>query len=349
MPSHPSDSRTKNWFSTAASNFVSNMLPDYTDNDTDSLPEATTVHSTALEFWSQFTINTHPQDIDINIARGWLQREPIPTQLRSQVWIHALQADTKQAKVTLEKFNDSHCEYDDQIRKDLPRTFPEIPLIALQSSQDSILEILRSLALDDPSLGYCQGMSYIISPLISLGLSQPSVFAIVHRLLSQQNLHSFFRQDMRGLKLALYQHEFLLNLMDHDLFTHLADHGVTSLMYCSQWFLTFFAYHFPFEFVYYIIDLMVIEGPWLTLLRFSLSLLLKNSALIQSLEEPQDITNHFKNLLNVYSGNFAAAVRDSFELDLCQRDLDALENEYASSAESHTMHIISRSLEFFMK
>jgi hypothetical protein len=65
---------------------------------------------------------------------------------------------------------------------------------------------------------------------------------------------------MELLQLRLYQFDRLLQEILPRLHEHLAEQGIRSTMYASQWFLTIFAYRFPLEFVYRVLDIILATG-----------------------------------------------------------------------------------------
>jgi len=67
-----------------------------------------------------------------------------------------------------------------QIRKDIPRSFPEQPVIA--TSSHIIESILVEHAKFDPELGYCQGMS-CVAAVIASRLTNPAEASMFFRRL----------------------------------------------------------------------------------------------------------------------------------------------------------------------
>jgi hypothetical protein len=109
-------------------------------------------------------------------------------------------------------------------------------------------------------------------------------------------LRSLFLPDMVGLHLLLYQHDKLTEKLLPRLHKHFQNFALNPSMYASQWFLTIFAYNFPFPLVFRIFDIIFAEGALMTILRFSISLLKKNQDIILALKEFEDILNHLKGI-----------------------------------------------------
>jgi hypothetical protein len=72
---------------------------------------------------------------------------------------------------------------------------------------------------------------------------------------------------------------------------------------------------------------MVIEKPWISMIRISLSLLVKNADLLMQVSSVEELVRKLKCLLDVYQGDFARAIEDSLVLGIEHRDLCALEQE----------------------
>ena len=54
------------------------------------------------------------------------------------------------------------------ILRDLPRTYPTHPHFREPNGpgQQSLFNILKSYSIHDPEIGYCQGIAFIVGPLL---------------------------------------------------------------------------------------------------------------------------------------------------------------------------------------
>lgn len=93
----------------------------------------------------------------------------------------------------------------------------------------------------DPECGYCQGLPFIVAPLLLVSPDEEAFCQLV-RLMHSYDLRAHFLPEMPGLQLRLFQFDRLIEEMLPVLHTHFLRQGVKSSMYCSQWFLTLFAY-----------------------------------------------------------------------------------------------------------
>jgi len=89
------------------------------------------------------------------------------------------------------------------------------------------------------------------------------------------DLRRSFLIGMDGIGLRLYQFDRLLEQTRPELAAHLNRNGILSEAYASQWFLTLFAYRYPFDFVFALYDWFFMDGIK-AVLQMSLALLLEN-------------------------------------------------------------------------
>lgn len=129
-----------------------------------------------------------------------------------------------------------------QIRKDIPRTFPEEP--SVRSCSHVIEAILAEHAKFDPELGYCQGMSCVAA-------------VIAARIVDVNGASSFFRrlvENLRGLWLPGFPlltagttaFESLQRSALPSLHGHLESLGASSDMFLPDAWLTLFSRWLPF-------------------------------------------------------------------------------------------------------
>ena len=93
----------------------------------------------------------------------------------------------------------------------------------------------------DPECGYCQGLPFIVAPLLLVSPDEEA-FCLLVRLMQSYELRGHFLPEMPGLQLRLFQFDRLIEDMLPVLHIHFLRQGVKSSMFCSQWFMTLFAY-----------------------------------------------------------------------------------------------------------
>lgn len=205
--------------------------------------------------------------------------------------------------------------HEKQIRKDLSRTFPDQEYFKDVSGtgQESLYHIVKAYSLYDEECGYCQGMQFIVGPLL-LNMPDEEAFSTLVRLMKsvserssqsklevraefaddgasaslQYGLRGHFVPNMPALQLRLFQFDRLLEDTLPLLHRHLTRHGVKTSMYASQWFMTLFSYRFPLEFVYRVLDAVFAEGIE-AIFRYALALMQRSEDVLVGLNFEQSL------------------------------------------------------------
>ncbi|KAG2198022.1 hypothetical protein INT47_004989 [Mucor saturninus] len=270
-------------------------------------------------------------------------RSGIPTRVRGLMW----QAMSKSASLHLEKVYEQLCKekspHERIIQRDLARTFPRIDMFKQENGQgqSSMKRILESYSLYDAEVGYCQGLAFLVGPLL-MNMPEAQSFCVFVRLMETYEMRSMFTLNMEGLQLRLYQFSSLLNEILPELAQHVSNFGVHAAMYASQWFLTLFAYVFPINLVTRIYDIIFAEGAAETIMRVAIAMLKRSQSTILEFHEFEDILDFVttKKLCAPYEENYTNVVRDAMALsDMISRDkMDALAIEYEQSTHKMLEH-----------
>ncbi|GAA5803368.1 hypothetical protein HPULCUR_008847 [Helicostylum pulchrum] len=273
-------------------------------------------------------------------------RSGIPTRVRGLMW----QAMSKSASLHLETVYDQLCKekspHERIIQRDLARTFPRIDMFKQENGkgQSSMKHILEAYSLYDTEVGYCQGLAFLVGPLL-MNMPETQSFCVFVRLMETYEMRSMFTLNMEGLQLRLYQFSSLLTEIIPDLSEHLSNSGVHAAMYASQWFLTLFAYVFPINLVTRIYDIIFAEGAAETIMRVAIAMLKRSQQSILAFHEFEDILDFVttKKLCDPYSDNYSNVIRDAMALsDIITRDkMDSLSTEYESSTGDHKQLVVS--------
>jgi hypothetical protein len=217
-------------------------------------------------------------------------RQGIPSALRGRVWRRMLNGhltglESKYRKLVLER-----TEYSKIIQRDLARTFPGVPLFSAigGEGQRALGRIMRAYSVYDPELGYCQGLGFLVGPLL-MNMSEVESFCTFVKLMATQDLRSMFLPTMRGLHIRLHQLTQTIRLHMPELHAHMENNAVPTALYASQWFLTLFAYTYPLRFVLRVWDIAVCEGWAPTVLRIGMALLSLNKDKLMACEEFEEI------------------------------------------------------------
>ncbi|KAJ2642348.1 hypothetical protein GGF44_001708, partial [Coemansia sp. RSA 1694] len=230
-----------------------------------------------------------------------------------------------------------HSPHERIIRRDLPRTFPRVAVFRREggAGQQRLFRVLKAYSLYDAEVGYCQGLGFVLGPLL-LHMPEEAAFCVLVRLMETYGLRGMFTEDMAGLHLRLFQFAALAAELAADVVAHLARLGVAPAMYAPAWFLSLFAYQMPLGFVLRAIDVVVAEGAPESVMRIGIALLLRNRDLILGLDD-------FESAMAVVNGGLyddAANARDRpgyvlqdaarLSAVVTRARLDELEAEYNS-------------------
>ncbi|KAJ1930724.1 GTPase-activating protein [Tieghemiomyces parasiticus] len=266
-----------------------------TGSTSDSVGDASTGGEIDWDFWGglindyEGTVKRQSRQTATNIQNG------IPPALRGTLWqlmARSKNAELEQQYTTLLEQNTSA---EKQIMLDLPRTLPHEAYFKDPHGpgQESLFHVLKAYALYDPEVGYCQGIAFIVAPLL-LNMPEEEAFCLLVRLMQAYDLRGHFTPTMEKLHLRLYQLEKLVEETLPLVHRHFIKEGIHPSMFASQWFMTLFAYRFPVALVFRLLDLVFAEGID-TLLRFALVLLRVN--------QPQILSMHFEHLMEYLQTN----------------------------------------------
>ncbi|KAJ1720521.1 hypothetical protein LPJ53_004858 [Coemansia erecta] len=214
-------------------------------------------------------------------------RAGVPGPIRGAVWRALTQAQSTYLQTLYAQLVQEPSAHERVIRRDLPRTFPRIPVFRRLdgSGQARLFRILKAYSLYDAEVGYCQGLGFIIGPLM-LSMDECQAFCVLVRLMETYGLRGMFTEDMAGLHLRLWQFAELAREIAPGVMAHLDGLGVVPAMYAPAWFLSLFAYTMPLSFVLRTLDVVAAEGAAPeTIVRIGVALLQRNAEEILAQED----------------------------------------------------------------
>lgn len=159
----------------------------------------------------------------------------------------------------------SSTDYEHDIDKDLDRTFPKHPYFDKSLygyyGQFALKRILLKLSNKYATVGYCQGMNYIVGFLliVSGGLEE-EVFYFLEALYEKFQLYEFFTQEMKGLRHSLYIFNKMFESMLCKLYWHFKNEEISDEMWIFKYFLTLFTSNTPIRIAVCIWDLFLLDG-----------------------------------------------------------------------------------------
>ncbi|OAA61403.1 RabGAP/TBC [Cordyceps fumosorosea ARSEF 2679] len=216
-------------------------------------------------------------------------RKGIPPPLRGVVWVSMSGARDAQLEEQFDRFSGESSPYELLIGKDLGRSFPGVDMFRDPEGdgQRMLGNVLKAFSLYDTKIGYCQGLAFLVGPLL-MHMPDKQAFCVLVRLMERYDLRACFLPDLSGLHVRIYQFRELLRNNFPALSAHLEELQVETA-YVSQWFLSFFAVTSPLPMLFRIYDVIFAEGASETLMRVALSLMRKNESRLLACSELEDV------------------------------------------------------------
>ncbi|KAF2812190.1 uncharacterized protein BDZ99DRAFT_460955 [Mytilinidion resinicola] len=244
---------------------------------------------TELEFWAAL-VRDYPQTIQrlptltLNKIRGG-----IPAPLRGVVWQSMAGSRDRLIEDQYESLCGQSSSYENIINKDIGRSFPGVDMFRDPEGEGQKMmgRVLKCFSLYDNKIGYCQGLGFLVGPLL-MQMGDKEAFCVLVRLMEDYDLRSCFLPDLSGLHLRIYQFQQLLKQHMPELSAHL-DALQVDAAYLSQWFLSFFAVTCPLPMLFRIYDVIFAEGASETIMRVALSIMKRNEEKILASSEFEDV------------------------------------------------------------
>jgi len=165
-------------------------------------------------------------------------------------------------------------ECDESIRRDLARTFPNVPLLKTSEGREQLFRVLRAAANDNPEVGYCQGMNFVAAGLLVVLREEEAAWETLQRLRKRLDLDELFRAGFPRLKILVFCFDALVEAFLPNVHVCLALDQISSEYYATPWWLTLFAADLPLEGggCFAVWDLIFVHG-WKAVFRVGLALL----------------------------------------------------------------------------
>ncbi|KAL4798335.1 rab-GTPase-TBC domain-containing protein [Aspergillus venezuelensis] len=290
---------------------------------------------TELEFWAALVAD-YPQTVQrLPTLTSNKIRGGVPPPLRGVVWPSLSGARDPSLLTEYQKLCGETSPYEGLIGKDIGRSFPNVEMFRDPNGegQQMLARVLKCFSLYDTKIGYCQGLGFVVGPLL-MHMSDAEAFCVLVRLMDHYDLRTCYLPDLSGLHLRVYQFQNLLSRLRPALFEHLETLGVEPV-YVSQWFLSFFAVSCPLPMLLRIYDVIFLEGACETLMRVALSLMQRNEKKILSCSEFEDVMQLLlsRSLWDTYAFDADDFVNDAVSLTtlVTKESLQALEASYNQS------------------
>ncbi|XP_007441051.1 TBC1 domain family member 15 isoform X1 [Python bivittatus] len=160
-----------------------------------------------------------------------------------------------------EKRNYRLRDYRSLIEKDVNRTDRTNKFYEGQNNPGLILlhDILMTYCMYDFDLGYVQGMSDLLSPILYVMENEVDAFWCFTLYMDQ--MHQNFEEQMQGMKTQLIQLSTLLRLLDSGFCNYLESQDSGYLYFCFRWLLIRFKREFSFQDILRLWEVMWTDLP----------------------------------------------------------------------------------------
>ncbi|KAF9287768.1 GTPase-activating protein [Mortierella alpina] len=268
-------------------------------------------------------VKKNPKQLTQMIQKG------VPPALRGLIWQLLAKSKDSQLEATYAELLKSTSSHEKQIQRDMSRTFPNHDYFQAEGlGQEALFNVVKAYSLHDAEVGYCQGLSFVVGPLL-LNMPDEEAFCVLVRMMSSYEMRGHFTPDMNMLQLRLYQYEQLMEETVPLVYKHFQNQGIRSTMYASQWFMTLFAYKFPLDLVFRVYDILFVEGVE-SLLRFAIALLKANHDQILN-HDFETLIEFLKNgLFEPYMNDASKFVQDAYNVKVTPKKLTQYAQKYTA-------------------
>ena len=137
---------------------------------------------TELEFWAALVQDYPSTASRLPTLATTKIRAGIPPPLRGVVWTSMSGARDKNLEEAFEKLQHEESPYEGIINKDVGRSFPGVELFrdAEGEGQKMLGRVLKCFSLHDKDIGYCQGLGFLVGPLL-MNMGEKEAFCVLVR------------------------------------------------------------------------------------------------------------------------------------------------------------------------
>eukprot|EP00741_Cyanophora_paradoxa_P023409 tig00021582_g22615.t1 len=188
----------------------------------------------------------------------------IPPDIRLKVWRVCF--DDKiparpeaEYRALVERGQDPSLPFQDQIEKDLKRTFPGNPNFEAKSTQDALRRVLQAYAARNSDIGYCQGLN-LIGGLLLLIMREEEAFWMLVRLVEGVMPARYYTSGMEDLQADQGVLTVLVQEKLPALHAHLQALQVPLGTMCTRWLVGLFVGSMPVETTLRVWDCLFLDG-----------------------------------------------------------------------------------------
>ena len=213
----------------------------------------------------------------------------------------------------------------DEIGRDLHRTF-YIEKFNVGNGKNMLKNVLTAVGFIRPEIGYCQGMNFIAGALINLIDNEEKCFWIFLCFIDDIKLSSLYLKNMPDFLIRVYQLKKLIEFYFPKLGNHLKRNQINIDLFFSKWLLTIFSNYLPFDVLYKVWDVFIID-KWKALFKFCMILLdfMKENLLKMDLNS---FSQYFRSNELLTSLSFEEIIKHYNEYKITNKQLEDLREEF---------------------
>ena len=226
------------------------------------------------------------------------------------------------------------------IRRDVDRTYYNDYFIKGEGKNE-LTRVLESMCTVKGSVGYCQGMNFIVGAMIYLLKSEINGFYMFNCLLNSYELSTLFEYNTPDYNTRVFQLNYYVKKYLPQVFHHFKNNNLSFDLIYSGWFLTLFSNYYDIEQLDFPWTCFIID-KWKGIIKVCLIIMheLKNELIKCDLESLTSLIkennykiNNFNNSINLYKNKFKVTnkqlrqLKNEYYADLVKKKLEETNTE----------------------
>lgn len=137
---------------------------------------------TELEFWAALVSDYHQTAQRLPTLTTNKIRSGVPPPLRGVVWPSLAGARDQHLLAEYQRLCGESSPYEGMIGKDIGRSFPNVEMFRDPNGegQQMLARVLKCFSLYDTKIGYCQGLGFVVGPLL-MHMTDAEAFCVLVR------------------------------------------------------------------------------------------------------------------------------------------------------------------------
>jgi hypothetical protein len=215
----------------------------------------------------------------------------------------------------------------DLVSVDVERTYPKDR--EYEESKKNLENILKAYAVEDPAVGYCSAVA-LIGGVLTLELDQEQSLTLLKRMMFHYGLRRQYISGLEGTRQRTYQFDRLLERFRPGLAHHLSQIGCPTDNIVGQWLATMFGYRCPFDLVFQIYDLFLMEG-YPALFQVALALLSENEKELMATKNKAEILDFIAHhIYDIHGNDYKRWLEVAGRFDISQEYLEEMCKSFSS-------------------